>query len=75
MATTERTLHEKLASRGFATFVGKRAFDVIERLEREGRLPKGATVSRDVFNANGSEFKSQHNNPKSRTAYEITVSI
>lgn len=69
---TEQELWEKLDKNGHATFTGKRAFDVIERLDKEGKL-KGYNVHRDVYNANGPEFKSQHNNPKSRTAYEISV--
>lgn len=69
---TERELMDKLERVGHATFTGKRAFDVIERLEKQGKL-KGYNISRDVYNANGPEFKSQHNNPKSRTWYEISV--
>jgi hypothetical protein len=69
---TEQELWEKLKKNGHATFTGKRAFDVIERLEKDGKL-KDYNVHRDVYNANGSDFKSQHSNPKSRTAYEISV--
>ncbi|KVN48780.1 hypothetical protein WT12_08525 [Burkholderia territorii] len=73
MNKTEQTLRAKLAACGFATFTGKRAFDVIERMERDGKL-RGMTIQRSVYNANGVEFRSQYNSPKSRTAYEITVS-
>lgn len=71
-SNVEKLLWEKLEKNGHATFVGKRAFDVIEKLEKSGKL-KGYTVHREVFNANGPEFKSQHKHPKSRTQYEISV--
>lgn len=38
MNKTEQTMRAKLAARGFATFTGKRAFDAIERMERDGNL-------------------------------------
>ncbi|MBU9174014.1 hypothetical protein [Burkholderia gladioli] len=72
MTKTEQTMRSKLAARGFATFTGKRAFDAIERLERDGKL-HGLKVERSVYNAHGAEFRSQYDCPKSRTAYEITV--
>jgi hypothetical protein len=71
MGKTEKILREKLANRGFATFCGKRAFDVIERLEREGSLG-GMKVSRSVYSS--TEMQSQYDCPKSRNVYEITVS-
>jgi DNA polymerase elongation subunit (family B) len=69
----EERLKEKMSRYGHATFTGRRDFDAIEKLEREGKLQDYA-VSRDVYNANGPEFKSQWKSPRSKTAYEITVS-
>jgi hypothetical protein len=74
MTRTEQTIRTNLAAKGFCVMVGKRAFDIARKLEASGAIP-AARYSFECFNANGPEFRSQWNNPKSRTAYEVSISL
>jgi hypothetical protein len=70
VSATRREVLDAVASRGFWTGRGKRAFDVAKRMQRDNAIA-GATYSFSVDNANG--MKSQWNHPKFIAAYEVVV--
>jgi hypothetical protein len=72
MTKTEQAMHESIAKRGYFYAVSKRAYDVIERLKRTGKLD-GFHVSFGCENINGPKWKSQWKNPRSRLVYDVTV--
>ncbi len=72
MTKTEQTIRESLAKRGHAYVVGKRAYDLVTRLEAAGALP-GLTIVYGCENLNGPKWKSQWNNPRARLAYDVTI--
>lgn len=68
MNKTMQAIIADIERQGFAVKVGKRAFNCVEALRTQGYR-----VMVDVFNANGPEFRSQWNSPRSKTVYEISV--
>lgn len=71
---TEREARETIAKRGYWVGRGKRAFDVAKGMQARTAIP-GARYSFDVFNANGSAFKSQWNSPRFLAAYEVLIDL
>ena len=74
MTKTEQAIIEGVKAKGYFVAVGKRMFDAAKKLQADGTIP-GARFSFDCYNANGVEFRSQWNSPRSRTAYEIAVRV
>jgi hypothetical protein len=74
MSKTEQLLFQQLSSKGFSVLMGKRAFNIVQRLQKEGKL-NNMIVTQEVFNGNSAIFKSQWNSPKPRMVYETVVQL